>query len=169
MARETWKCPYTDCKQESSRYWNLVRHIDRQHGGERVPVKNKSTIDTESILDTQIGGNPRNNNQKGEEKKTPGDLDVVDHCYKIFRKQKDKNEMIAEMKNYFANNSTILFAPPDIVKYGEFKSSYIFDTNSSQYAMGKQGGIGNRICGIHLWMLPGIRGPANDVRSQCKR
>jgi hypothetical protein len=58
MARETWKCPYADCKQECSRKGNLQRHIIRRHGGEGKPVKNKSTVDTEkSILDIQYTGN----------------------------------------------------------------------------------------------------------------
>ena len=41
MAREPWKCPYADCKQECPRKWNLQRHIIRIHGGEGKPVKNK--------------------------------------------------------------------------------------------------------------------------------
>ena len=58
MARERWKCPYADCKQECSRKWNLQRHIIMQHGGEGKPVKNKSSADTENLTwDTQGTGN----------------------------------------------------------------------------------------------------------------
>jgi hypothetical protein len=58
MARERWKCPYDDYKQEYSRKWNLQRHIITQHGGEGKPVKNKSSADTEnSTWDIQHTGN----------------------------------------------------------------------------------------------------------------
>ena len=58
MARETWKCPYADCKQECSRKWNLQRHITRSHGGEGNPVKNKSSADTaKSTWDIQDTAN----------------------------------------------------------------------------------------------------------------
>jgi hypothetical protein len=45
MARETWKCPYVDCKQECTRKWNLQRHILGIHG-EGKPVKNKPSANT---------------------------------------------------------------------------------------------------------------------------
>jgi hypothetical protein len=42
MARTSWKCPYPNCKQESSRNWNLQRHILRAHNAVGNPVKDKS-------------------------------------------------------------------------------------------------------------------------------
>ncbi|CAN5183284.1 hypothetical protein BH18THE2_BH18THE2_14930 [soil metagenome] len=41
MSKERWKCPYHECKQECSRYWNLKRHIKRLHNGIGMPVKHK--------------------------------------------------------------------------------------------------------------------------------
>jgi hypothetical protein len=43
MARTPWKCPYPDCKQESSRLWNLQRHILRAHNAIGDPVKDKTS------------------------------------------------------------------------------------------------------------------------------
>ena len=58
MARETWKCPHADCKQECGRKRNLQRHIIRIHGGEGKPVKNKSSVDTaKSTWDIQHTAN----------------------------------------------------------------------------------------------------------------
>ena len=82
MARETWKCPYADCKQECSRKWNLQRHIIRSHGGEGKPVKNKSSADIEN------------------------ELDLIDIAYQKFKKYKDRNDKVEEMINYSANNNS---------------------------------------------------------------
>lgn len=115
MAREPWKCPHADCKQECGRGWNLKRHIIRKHKGEGIPVKNKSSVPY-----------PRNqtakeeNNKKGQEVKTTGELDPIDVHYQIFKRYKDRNDKIEEMINYFASNSRIPFPShlqPDIFNY----------------------------------------------------
>ena len=53
MSKERLKCPYHECKQESSWYWNLMRHIKRFHNGIGMPVKQKST-DNNAHLQPEI-------------------------------------------------------------------------------------------------------------------
>lgn len=60
-------------------------------------------------------------NKKGQEVKIRGEIDVVDSVYQMFKKLKDRNDKIEEMKNYFDHNSKILFpfhSPLDISNYG---------------------------------------------------
>lgn len=126
MAREPWKCSHTDCKQECSRKGNLERHIRRLHKGEGIPVKNKS-FDTEKLAcSTEHTGNieglyPRNdiskeeNNKKGQGVENTGELDPVDSTYRMFKKFKDRNDKIEEMRNYFANNSSKIPFPPNLL------------------------------------------------------
>jgi hypothetical protein len=130
MAREPWKCSHTDCKQECSRKGNLMRHIRRLHKGEGVPVKNKS-FDTEKLAcsTAHSGLDPRNNiskeekDKKGQGVKNTVELDPVDSIYPTFKKLKDRNDKIEEMRNYFANNSSIIPFPPnflhEILNYGK--------------------------------------------------
>jgi hypothetical protein len=132
MAREPWKCPHAGCKRECGREWNMKRHIMRRHNGEGVPVKNKSSADTEKLAcDTQHTDNieglyPRNkiakeeNNKKGQGVKTTGELDPIDRAYQIFKPLKDRNDKMEEMITYFAKNSRIPFPShlhPDIFNY----------------------------------------------------
>jgi hypothetical protein len=132
MAREPWKCPHADCKQECGREWNLKRHIIRKHGGEGMPVKNKSYADTEKLACyAQHTGNieglySRNkiakeeNNKKGQGVKTTGELDPIDRAYQIFKPLKDRNDRAEEMVNYFDKNSRIPFPShlhPDVFNY----------------------------------------------------
>jgi hypothetical protein len=137
MAREPWKCSHANCKQESGRNWNLKRHITRLHKGDGIPVKNKSS-DTEKLArGTQYTGNieglyPRNsivkeeNNKKRQGVKTTGELDPVDSAYQMFKKLKDRNDKIEEMRNYFANNSSKIPSPPnfphDIFNYNKVEN-----------------------------------------------
>ena len=53
MSKERLKCPYHECKQECSWYWNLMRHIKRFHNGIGMPVKQKST-DNNAHLQPEI-------------------------------------------------------------------------------------------------------------------
>jgi hypothetical protein len=124
MARESWKCSHVNCKQEGGRKWNIQRHIKRLHKGEGIPVKNKSS-DTEILpRGTQLPGNieglyPGNstakeeNNRKRQGVKTTGELDPVDIAYQMFKKYKDRNDKIKEMRNYFANISSKIPFPPN--------------------------------------------------------
>src|SRR5215216_3153357 len=119
MAREPWKCPHAGCKQECGRKGNMKRHIKRRHKGEGMPVKNKSSADTEKLVcGTQQTGNieglyPKNkiakekNNKKEQGVKTTGELDPIDVIYPIFKKYKDRNDKIEEINNYFAKISRI--------------------------------------------------------------
>ena len=134
--REPWKCSHPDCRQECSRKANLKRHIRRLHGGVGIPVKNKSS-DAENLeCGTESTGNiedlySRNNiskeenSKKRQEVKETGELDPVDSIYPTFKKLKDRNDKIEEMRNYFANNSSKIPFPPnllhDILNYGKPK------------------------------------------------
>jgi hypothetical protein len=137
MAREPWKCPYANCKLECSRRWNLERHIIRLHGGEGGPVKNNSAAGaskTTSLLSkyhdlsavnglySRSKGGEDEKNKKGKEGKTTGEPDHVDVAYSTFRRWKDKNDKIEEMRNYFANYNSRTPSPPpipqDIFNYG---------------------------------------------------
>jgi hypothetical protein len=79
------------------------------------------------------GLHPRNqsakeeNNKKGQEEKTTGEVDLVDIAYQIFKKWKNKNDKFEEMRSYFANyNSRIPFSPHfplDIFNYGKLKNT----------------------------------------------
>jgi hypothetical protein len=126
MAREPWKCSHTDCKQECSRKGNLKRHIRRLHNGVGIPVKNKSSDIGKLECGTEHAGNiedlyPRNNiskeenNKKGQGVKKTGELDPVDSIYPMFKKLKDRNDKIEEMRNYFANNSSKIPFPPNLL------------------------------------------------------
>jgi hypothetical protein len=130
MAREPWKCPHPDCKQESSRKGNLIRHLGRLHDGEGIPVKNKSFDAGKLACSTKHSGlDPRNNiskqehDKKGQGVKNTSELDPVDSIYPTFKKLKDRNDKIEEMRNYFANNSSIIPFPPnflqEILNYGK--------------------------------------------------
>jgi hypothetical protein len=121
MGRETWKCPHPNCNQESSRFWNLMRHIKRFHNGEGIPVKNKSDIEI-TAHSTQYFGNikdpyPRNSPATEISKKIQGvnttrEIDPTDTIYQMYRKYRDRNDKIEEMMNYFAKNSSkIRFSP----------------------------------------------------------
>jgi hypothetical protein len=91
MAREPWKCPHADCKQECSRRGNLERHIIRLHGGEGEPVKNNSAAgasNTTSLsskyhdlsgingLYSRSEGGEDEKNKKGQEGITTGEPDI---------------------------------------------------------------------------------------------
>jgi hypothetical protein len=95
----------------------------RIHKGDGVPVKNKP-YDIEKLgrgkrpIDTIADLYPRNEitkeeyNEKRQAVKTTDGLDPVDSIYQTFKKYKDKNDKIEEMRNYFANNcSNIPFSP----------------------------------------------------------
>jgi hypothetical protein len=61
------------------------------------------------------------NNKNGREEKTSGQLDFVEIAYPIFRRSRDNNDKIEEMRNYFANHNQIPFPPRDpldILDYG---------------------------------------------------
>ena len=137
MAREPWKCPHADCKQECSRRGNLERHIIRLHGGEGEPVKNSSAAwaskttslsskyhDLSAVngLYSRSKGGENEKNKKGQEGKTTGEPDLVDVAYSTFRRWKDKNDKIEEMRKYFANYNSRTPSPPhipqDIFNYG---------------------------------------------------
>lgn len=82
MAREPWKCPHADCKQECGREWNMERHIKRKHKGKGVPVKNKSSVPYPRNQTTK-----EENIKTGQKVKTTGELDPIDVIYPIFKKQ----------------------------------------------------------------------------------
>ena len=130
MARKPWKCPHTDCKQECSRKWNLIRHLWRLHNGEGIPAENNPLDAGRLTFSTKHSGlYPRSNiskeenDMKGQGVKNSGELDPVDSIYPTFRKLKDRNDKIEEMRNYFANNSSIIPFPPNflhgILNYGK--------------------------------------------------
>jgi hypothetical protein len=115
MAKEPWKCPHADCKRECSRRGNLRRHIIRLHGGEGEPVKNKSSADASNTISLSSKSHelsaikdlyPRSrngkeeNNKKEQEEKTKCEVDLVDIAYSIFKRWKDKNDKLEEMRNY---------------------------------------------------------------------
>jgi hypothetical protein len=121
MGREPWKCSHADCKQESSRFWNLMRHIRRLHKGEGIPVKNKSDI-RKTAQDRQFpeyieGPYPRNSlateeNKKIQVVKTTSEPDFVDDVYQMYRKIRDRNDKMEEMTNYFASKRSNIPFPP---------------------------------------------------------
>jgi hypothetical protein len=49
VVKEKWKCPDFRCTQECGRRSNMVRHIDRLHGGLGNPVKEKPSATGSSI------------------------------------------------------------------------------------------------------------------------
>jgi hypothetical protein len=124
MGREPWKCPHPNCNQESGRFWNLMRHINRLHNGAGNPVKNKS--DTENTVQgTQHPGNiegpyPRSSLAMKENKKIQGvkvtnEIDPIDSMYQIYRKHRDRNDKFEEMRSYFADRSSKMAFPPNFV------------------------------------------------------
>ena len=103
------------------------------------------------------------NDKKVQEEKTTGEPDLVDIAYSTFRRRKDKNYKLEEMRNYFAShNPRTPFPPPvplDIFNYGNPNNlpTYHVDPTSSLTAPPvhkvptKEG---NRICGSRLRQLP---------------
>ncbi len=98
MARTPWKCPYPDCKQESNRHGNLMRHINRLHGGYGRPVKNKTSADTELLA--------------RQEQKAKGENDFIDTLYATYKKYKDRYDKVQEMHDFFNANNSGMSAPP---------------------------------------------------------
>jgi hypothetical protein len=105
MGRESWKCPYPNCNQGSSRYWNLMRHIDRLHNGGVIPVKNKSDAKM-AAQGKQVNSLATEENKKLRGVKTTREIDLVDTVYQMYRKYRNRNDKIEEMMNYFANKSS---------------------------------------------------------------
>jgi hypothetical protein len=122
MGREPWKCPHANCKQESARFWNLMRHIKRLHKGEGIPVKNKSDIE-KTAQDTRHRGDlegpyPRNSLAMEDYKiiqrvKITSEIDPVDKFYQMYRKYRERNDKVEEMRDYFANKKSNIPFPPN--------------------------------------------------------
>ena len=54
MVKEKWKCPDLRCTQECGRRSNMVRHIDRLHGGLGDPVKENPSATGSSIRNIHV-------------------------------------------------------------------------------------------------------------------
>jgi hypothetical protein len=130
MSKERWKCPYPECKQECSRYWNLKRHIKRFHNGIGMPVKHKSTGNNayfqpeieQTSKRQKYGSNcrplpfPVNKhssfydkgpaNEKFSEEQNP-----VDMVYEACKKQKDRIDKINEVRNFLYSHSSLPIYP----------------------------------------------------------
>lgn len=108
MAKEYWKCPYADCKQECSRHWNMVRHIKSKHAGLGKPVKEKTldTNQTKSDKLAQANGSSPHYRSKRPAKALEQENDLVDIVYEDVRKTKDKENKIKEIEEFFGQANT---------------------------------------------------------------
>lgn len=161
MAREPWKCPYPDCKQECNRRWNLERHIAGQHGGDvnkSAADNEKSTWETQhmrNILKERYASHPNSSsyslsqqdydplriygldhrNKTAKEEKT-GEFDIIDIAYGTFKKLKDRNDKIEEMRNYLSQNNAKMIIPfsshfpLDTFNYNEHKNTLPYHVQS---------------------------------------
>ena len=107
MARTSWKCPYPNCKQESSRNWNLQRHILRAHNAVGNPVKDKSFA-TEEYM-SMSSKNTKFSSFHSKQVASPRpreEKDVVDWIYERVKEVKSKKDKITEIKNFFSSESS---------------------------------------------------------------
>jgi hypothetical protein len=111
MAKDRWKCPYSHCKQEFGRHWNMVRHIARKHGGLGIPVNDKSSTLKQPVSEVFLKDNkllafyskqPSNERHKEES-------DIVDTIYDKVKKAKAREDKIKEIKSFFPSHSTQRF------------------------------------------------------------
>jgi hypothetical protein len=118
LAKEKWKCPYPDCEQECSRHSNMVRHIERVHGGQGKPVKVKSSAVYQSI--PNVCG--RTTSPSVSHTKKPSDTtrreenDLVDAIYEDVMKANAKMNKIREIKAFFSepSDSTTFLLPTTV-------------------------------------------------------
>jgi hypothetical protein len=130
MTKESWKCPYYECKQECSRNWNLKRHIERFHNGIGMPVKHKSKANNahlqpeiEEMSKMQKYGNnspplPYHVNKHSSfydkrpaNEKFSEEQDSWDWFYEAFKKQEDKIEKLNEVRNFLYDHSSLPIYP----------------------------------------------------------
>ena len=129
MSKERLKCPYHECKQESSWYWNLMRHIKRFHNGIGMPVKQKST-DNNAHLQPEIEETsaskvwhnycplsyPVNKHSSFYDKRPANEKfseeqDPVDLVYEACKKQNDRFDKINEVRNFLFGHSSLPIYP----------------------------------------------------------
>ena len=106
MVKEKWKCPDFRCTQECGRRSNMVRHIDRLHGGLGNPVKEKPSATGSSIRNIHVKSDtPPSLSGKLRPKVFQAKEDFVDVCYDRFSK-------IKEMKAFFGQRDSTIFPFP---------------------------------------------------------
>ena len=100
MARTPWKCPYPDCKKESSRLWNLQRHILRAHNAIGDPAKDKSST-AEQYTSAVSSKNTKLSSlhSKFASPKHEKEKDIVDSMYERIKELKSKKDKMTEIKN----------------------------------------------------------------------
>jgi hypothetical protein len=101
MARTPWKCPYPDCKQESSRLWNLQRHILRAHNAIGDPVKDKTST-TGQYMSAVSSKNTKLSSLHSKQVASPKhekEKDIVDWMYERVKELKSKKDKMTEIKN----------------------------------------------------------------------
>jgi hypothetical protein len=105
VVKEKWKCPYLRCTQDSSRHGNIVRHIDRLHGGLGNPVKEKPSVTGSSIRNIYVKADPPSLSGNLRPKAFRAKEDIVDTYY-------DKFSKIKEMESYFGQRDSTVFPFP---------------------------------------------------------
>lgn len=105
MVKEKWKCPDFRCTQECGRRSNMVRHIDRLHGGLGNPVKEKHSATGSSIRNIHVKSDPPSLSGKLPPNASQPKEDFVDMCYDRFSKMK-------EMKAFFGHRGSTIFPFP---------------------------------------------------------
>jgi hypothetical protein len=113
MAREPWKCPYDDCDAQSGRHWNLKRHIERLHDDIGIPVKSKRLVKGQSLptlSSEDISHLALNGGYHGHKIHVEKD-DSINNIYKIFKKEKNKYDMVKEMIDFFPEPYRHAFSP----------------------------------------------------------
>jgi hypothetical protein len=103
MSKESWKCPYYECKQECPRNYNLKRHIERFHNGIGVPVTHKLKANN-AHLQPAVQQRPANETFREEQ-------DPIDMVYEAFKKQKDRIEKMKEIGNFLYGHSSLPIYP----------------------------------------------------------
>jgi hypothetical protein len=102
VVKEKWKCPYFHCKQECGRRSNMVRHIDRLHGGLGDPVKEKPSATGSSVRNIYVKSDLPSLSGKLRPNAFQAKEDFVDMCYDRFSK-------IKEMKSFFGQRGSTIF------------------------------------------------------------
>jgi hypothetical protein len=105
LGKEKWKCPDLRCKQECGRRSNMVRHIDRLHGGLGNPVKEKPSATGSSIRNIHVKSDiPPSLPWKLRPKAFQAKEDFVDIYYKFSK--------IEEMNAFFGQRGSTIFPFP---------------------------------------------------------
>lgn len=99
---KNWLCP--QCPQDSSRHWNLMVHIRREHCGIGQPIRKGTLIQERNLIRTHINRSayPNPNHSSGNSvnysKQAIGrDGDIINETHRFFTDMEEKRRKLEEI------------------------------------------------------------------------